>query len=252
MAGWLVLLAQSMVAAPLWAAAHAMPEGEGFAGERAKQGYMLLMNVAIRPILLVIGFVLAMGMVWASTWMSQQLMASALSSMVSSVDVRPFDSNEPFGLKQLTDMGALGNSITDILSLPSLLLSIIAVFLITTVVTIMLIHRSFDLIYETADDVMKWIGGSSGPLGGESQNTSKALGMIGMQFNRMENKILGGAMGAGNKSKTVAVPGGGNTPAADPAKKANTDGVANQTPPHSDGAGAGGGGDQGKKPKLSS
>ncbi len=251
MAGWLVLLAQSMVAAPLWAAAHAMPEGEGFAGERAKQGYMLLMNVAIRPILLVIGFVLAMGMVWASTWMSQQLMASALSSMVSSVDVRPFDSNEPNWIKQLTDMGALGNSITDILSLPSLLLSIIAVFLITTVVTIMLIHRSFDLIYETADDVMKWIGGSSGLLGGERDNTSKALTMISGQFNRIEGRVLSSLGPKSTVPKDTA--GKGGTSGADTTKKAaNTDGVANQTPPHSDGAGTGGGGDQGKKPELSS
>jgi hypothetical protein len=163
-AGWLVMLAQSMVAAPLWAAAHAMPEGEGFAGERAKQGYMLLMNVAIRPILLVIGFVLAMGMVWASVWMSQSLMSVALQSMVASVELVPDPSVGKGAAGLWGAIDATTGFLYSILSLPSMLLSVIAIFLISTVVTILLIHRSFDLIYETADDVMKWIGGSSGAI----------------------------------------------------------------------------------------
>jgi len=203
-AGWLTLLAQSMVAAPLWAAAHAMPEGEGFAGERAKQGYMLLMNVAIRPILLVIGFVLAMGMVWAVTWMSQILMTSALSSMITAQGVNMSQGKDA--------AAAVANGISQIASLPSMTFGIIAIFIISTAVTIILIHRSFDLIFETADDVMKWIGGSSGALGGESQNTSKALNMIGMQFNRMESKLLGAKMGAGGGGGRQAVTPKGDTP----------------------------------------
>jgi len=197
------------------------------------------MNVAIRPILLVIGFVLAMGMVWASVWMSQILMTTALKSMLSSTNVDPTNSANP----SIGMFDMLTSVATQVLAAPSMALGVIAIFVISTVVSILLIHRSFDLIYETADDVMKWIGGSSGPLGGENQNTAKALTMIAGQFNRIEQRALGGRMNKPQKD----VPGGGdtNTPAADPAKKANTDGVANQTTPHSDGAG----GDQGKTSK---
>jgi len=226
-----VLLAQSMVAAPLWAASHAMPEGEGFAGERAKQGYMLLMNVAIRPILLVIGFVLAMGMVWASTWMSQQLMTAALKSMISSQDVTPAVSAQG---DQVNIASAFINGVSQIMSVPSMLFGTIAIFVIGSVVSILLIHRSFDLIYETADDVMKWIGGSSGPLGGESQNTQKALTMIAGQFNRIEQRALGGRMNQKNATPKPTGDGGsgGGGGANDTTKKAavNQEQVAEQAP----------------------
>lgn len=59
--GWLILVLESLVAAPLWAAAHGMPEGEGFAGTAARQGYMLFLSVMIRPALMIFGYVLATG-----------------------------------------------------------------------------------------------------------------------------------------------------------------------------------------------
>ena len=67
--GWLVLVLESLVAAPLWAAAHGMPEGEGFAGESGRQGYLLLLNVLLRPALMIFGFFIASavfdGLAWA-------------------------------------------------------------------------------------------------------------------------------------------------------------------------------------------
>ncbi|MHB1527839.1 MAG: DotA/TraY family protein [Acidiferrobacteraceae bacterium] len=59
--GWLILVLESLVAAPLWAAAHGMPEGPGFAGTAARQGYMLFLSVLIRPALMIFGYILAVG-----------------------------------------------------------------------------------------------------------------------------------------------------------------------------------------------
>jgi conjugal transfer/type IV secretion protein DotA/TraY len=56
---WLVSTMSIMVGAPLWAAAHSLPDGEGFAGARGQEGYLLLLNVILRPTLMVIGFFLA-------------------------------------------------------------------------------------------------------------------------------------------------------------------------------------------------
>jgi len=53
--GWLIMVLEAVVAAPLWAASHVLPEGEGFAGPPARQGYMLLLALLIRPVLMVIG-----------------------------------------------------------------------------------------------------------------------------------------------------------------------------------------------------
>jgi len=46
--GWLIMVLGAVVAAPLWAASHVLPEGEGFAGPAARQGYMLLV-IGLQP-----------------------------------------------------------------------------------------------------------------------------------------------------------------------------------------------------------
>jgi len=55
--GWLFLVMELMVAAPLWAAAHAYAEGEGFAPQQAMYGYGAAIGIVMRPVLLVFGFV---------------------------------------------------------------------------------------------------------------------------------------------------------------------------------------------------
>ncbi len=58
-AGWIILIVESLIAAPLWVAVHALPEGDGFAGQHARRGYMLLLGIVLRPPLMVAGFFLA-------------------------------------------------------------------------------------------------------------------------------------------------------------------------------------------------
>ncbi|MDY0307940.1 MAG: DotA/TraY family protein [Desulfovibrionaceae bacterium] len=60
--GWIILVVEALVAAPLWIAAHAMPEGEGMVGEHGKKGYMLMFNILMRPPLMVAG-------VWAALFL---------------------------------------------------------------------------------------------------------------------------------------------------------------------------------------
>lgn len=53
--GFLIL--EAIVAAPLWAASHAWStQDEGFAGEMGKKGYLLFLELLIRPLLYVVGF----------------------------------------------------------------------------------------------------------------------------------------------------------------------------------------------------
>jgi conjugal transfer/type IV secretion protein DotA/TraY len=57
---WILTCVEALVAAPLWAVAHSMPEGDGFAGQHARQGYMLVAHVMLRPALMIIGFYIAL------------------------------------------------------------------------------------------------------------------------------------------------------------------------------------------------
>lgn len=51
------LILELMVAAPLWAASHALStQDEGFAGEMGRKGYFQFLEILIRPLLYVVGF----------------------------------------------------------------------------------------------------------------------------------------------------------------------------------------------------
>ena len=176
------MVAQSMVAAPLWAASHALPEGEGFAGERAKQGYMLLLNVAMRPVLLTIGFIISMGMVWALSWMGVNMMSEAFKTMLMGVDTSPMNDSGIFNTIVNSATGAA-------IGLQQIIFGSLAILFIGGAVLIMLIHRAFDLIFEVADDVMKWIGGGVQQFGGEKENMSKVQGVVSGQFGRAESRM---------------------------------------------------------------
>jgi len=53
--GWLKSIFEAMVAMPLWALAHLRIDGEGLPGPGATQGYFLLLEIFLRPTLIVFG-----------------------------------------------------------------------------------------------------------------------------------------------------------------------------------------------------
>ena len=57
-AGWIINVVEAMAAAPLWAASHLWPEGDDHAGA-ARPGYSLMISLLMRPVLLVLGLMLA-------------------------------------------------------------------------------------------------------------------------------------------------------------------------------------------------
>lgn len=132
--GWMILIVESLLAAPLWAASHAVPEGEGFAGRYALQGWQLFLNVALRPILLTIGLLISMFVMQGIIFFTLKGYAIFNEAMVSST----------------ADIAIMGFVFTN---------------LIMVMITIVLAHKAHEVIYDTADNVMKWIGFGVTPLG---------------------------------------------------------------------------------------
>lgn len=59
--GWLILVVESLFAGPLWMVAHLAPDQDGVVGKMG-QGYMLVLSLFLRPVLMVIGFVAALSL----------------------------------------------------------------------------------------------------------------------------------------------------------------------------------------------
>lgn len=125
--GWLMAVFSAVVAAPIWLAGHLNPDGDGFAGQRAAGGYMILLETATRPIFIVMGLIGAFLILDPMC----KFTAIAFSATLSSVQA---------------------NSITGLASIAVLVC--LYVVMIWTVV-----RTALTLTYDLAQKVYMWIGG---------------------------------------------------------------------------------------------
>jgi conjugal transfer/type IV secretion protein DotA/TraY len=142
-AGWFILLIEAVIAAPIWAASHAMPEGEGFVGQRAMAGYMVLLSLFLRPTLMLFGFFCSMTLMIVMGKVIVMLFVPFISSMTSQ-----------YLIGIVTFFASLG---------------------ILTTLLIQVSHRCYGLIHEIPDKVLRYIGGGAENLGessGEQSNKS--------------------------------------------------------------------------------
>lgn len=58
--GYFLLVAEAVIAAPLWAIAHLRADGEGISGQAAARGYSLLLALTLTPVLMLFGLVVGM------------------------------------------------------------------------------------------------------------------------------------------------------------------------------------------------
>lgn len=70
-AGWLILVCEGVIAAPLWMLAHMSTSGEGLHG-RAHAGYALIFNIMFRPVLMLFGLFLGFFIFSSLSWLIHQ------------------------------------------------------------------------------------------------------------------------------------------------------------------------------------
>ena len=146
--GWLVLALEAVVACPVWLVGHCMPEGEGFAGASARQGYALFLSVLLRPLLLVLAMFLCL------------IVLSVSGSLVGALLVPFFDAQT--GVFEVE--GGFGATA-----------AISSVVLVGAVVGIAT-WRLFSLVTQMPDRIIRWAGPLLAHLGddGASQSVQHA------------------------------------------------------------------------------
>jgi len=116
---------EGLIAAQIWAFSHLHTDGEGM-GQRAEKGYLYMLNMLLRPALMILGFFFA-------------------SSIMVLLGTFLFNQIEP----------AVANIQGDTTTGPLILFGLVAVFM---TVTISLVQTVFNMIYEIPDRVIAWFG----------------------------------------------------------------------------------------------
>ena len=173
--GWAVLLVEAVVAAPLWAVVHLAPDADGVVG-RGGQGYMLVLSLTLRPVLMIIGLVCAIALMRPVGFLLNSTFGGAFSVATQGT------------------AGLLG------------VLKAVAGCVIYAGVMVSLAHRVFALIHVIPDRMLRWIGGGGNELGQEATATegmssAKAVAAVGAV---REGGAIGREMGSQTANMGIA------------------------------------------------
>lgn len=139
MLGWLISVVEAVFIAPLWGVMHLHPEGSKYTG-KGQAGYGLLMSLALRPTLMILGLIASLIIVQVFGMFVNYIFAIGMN-----VSLQP---NE----------GASGDITV------SKLMYVLSLYGIYLIFMMGLITKMFNIITIIPDQILKWIGGSNGNL----------------------------------------------------------------------------------------
>ncbi len=190
--GWFMGVIESMIAAPLVALGVTHPEGHEAYG-RAEPAIMLIVNIFLRPSLMIIGFIVG-------------ILLSYVGTKLLNIGFGP-------AVAEMTNAG--GNAWSDGYKA-------LAIILIYTLLVTLILNKAFSLITEVPNKVLRWIGGSeqlgdsSAPLDEIKGGVSGVASKYGSTVSEMSGETAKGAMDAGTsagqswwKGKDTSGSGGG-------------------------------------------
>lgn len=171
--GWFIAVIESMVAAPLVALGLTIPDGHKHFGQ-AKNAFMLMLNVFIRPTLIVFGFIFGAILSHVALWVLNQGLYVALGG---------------------ASQGVIS---TD----PSHILEVVALIVIYVGLVITIINKSFALIHQLPEQVLTWIGGSQRAFG-EAQFGQEVKQQFEGAAGQLGTKMQEGSKGASEQAAGI-------------------------------------------------
>lgn len=155
---WLMLVVEAMAAAPLVALGITYPEG-GDALGKGEPGMMILLNIFLRPGMMVLGFIGGFSLSYVGIWVLNEGFQQVYNFMAGSEG--NVDYSFSYGQTPQTGMDI------GYVNWAGMYATFFAI-LIYTMMYLTLVEKAFGLIYILPDKVLRWIGGPSETSGQEA------------------------------------------------------------------------------------
>ncbi len=171
---WLMAVIEAMVAAPIIALGISQPEGEGPLG-KGEQAIMILMNVFLRPSMMIIGYISGIILSYVSVW----IINAGFGNVLLFIQGDPSKiASASTNLTHPTTQNVSNQMSTGYLGWAGLYSSFFSVILYVAIIMIV-VQRSFTMITLLPDKVLRWIGGQQESYGQDtSQWTDEAKGKV--------------------------------------------------------------------------
>lgn len=213
---WLIAVIEAMVAAPIVALGVTHPEGHDAFG-KGEAAIMLLMNVFLRPAMMIIGYISGIALSYVSVWILnagfqhaiafiQTPQAPPTAAQAMSQDFLPHPTfNYSSANPNFTgNAGSQGSGTGGYQGWASIFAYFFSILIYTTMY-ITVVQKAFTLIAYLPDKVLRWIGGSPESLGTESaqwgdEMVKGKLGDAAKETGSAQGKMgeqLGGHLGKG-------------------------------------------------------
>lgn len=160
--GWIILVIEAMVAAPLMAIGVLHPEGKHTVFGEAHSGIMIIAGVFLRPALMIVGLIAALIM----TYVVVIIISVGFLPVATSIAVDHYS-----------------------------LIGIIAMMVFYTMIILIGLNKAFSLIHVLPDRIMRWIG-QPGEQSGADQEINELKGGAGSVEKSMSDTGSMGARGA--------------------------------------------------------
>ncbi len=157
--GWLKGIFEAMVGAPLWALAHIRIDGHGMPGNAAVNGYFLIFEVFLRPILTVFGLLASISIFSA--------LVEVLNSVFSIVteNVGGYDMESEFAATAATSTSENLRSKVDEFFFT----------VIYAIIVYLIAMSSFKLIDTIPNNILRWMGQSVATFGDQREDPAQGL-----------------------------------------------------------------------------
>jgi conjugal transfer/type IV secretion protein DotA/TraY len=211
--GWIKGLFEAMVGVPLWALAHIRIDGQGFSGDAALGGYFLILEVFLRPILIIFGFIGGITILSAQVRVLNDIWSLVTSNLAG------FDETctDAAGTTTTTDCTSISDASTGSWRYMRQGVDTLFFTIIYTIIVYMLALSSFKLVNLIPNFILRWMGAQVSTFG--EQNADAAQNIV--RNTTVGGQIIGGGLqqAAGSAQQIGGrLLGGGAPGGAPPAK----------------------------------
>ncbi|MGZ9109165.1 MAG: DotA/TraY family protein [Micavibrio sp.] len=205
--GWIKGLFEAMVGLPLWALAHIRIDGDGLPGQAAVNGYFLIFDIFLRPILTIFGMIGGIAIFAAQVQVLNDIFELVITNVTGY--------NQEAATAPITTTPVAGTSA--VVPNPTTLIGNLMLArnfvdqLFYTVIYTMIVYMmgtaSFKLVYMIPDNMLRWMGSSVDGFGEIAKQTPEEL--VGKMYGGSMT-VTGQVTGA-FRMMTSRAPGGGGS-----------------------------------------
>jgi hypothetical protein len=158
---WIKAIFEAMVGMPLWALAHIRIDGDGFIPQSAQQGYTILLEIFLRPILIIFGF------------LGSIIVFSAIVSILNITWDMVTDNLTGFNSRYAQESGGNSGSIVGHLNNFRGMIDQFFFTIMYTIVVYIMALASFKLIDQIPKQALRWMGQNANSFGQDSDADTK-------------------------------------------------------------------------------